>query len=66
MIDDFVSAIRDWARSLLDYEGPRGPIPDCPTTPTLRAAIADMILFALDELNVTLWHDEWLGSLERK
>ena len=64
MIDDFVSAIRDRATRPLVVEQGTGPIPDCPTTPTLRAAIADMILFALDELDVTFWHDEWPGWLE--
>ena len=64
MIDDLVSAIRDWATRLLVVEQGTGPIPDCPTTPTLHAAIADMILFALEELNVTFWHDELLGSLK--
>ena len=61
MIDDFVSAIRDRATRPLVVEQGTGPIRDCSTTPTLRAAIADMILFALD---VTFWHDGWLGWLE--
>ena len=65
-MDDLVSAIRDRATRCLGIELGAGPIPDCSTTPARHAAVADMVLFALDELNVMFWHDELLGSLERR
>ena len=65
-MDDLVGAIRDWATRRLGIELGAGPIPDCSTPPARHAAVAELVLFALDELTVTFWHDELLGSLERR